>query len=170
MGFYALRPFTLPLQSLGNRGTMDMYSETLRSPSTSIHPCFIHSIRCSCVHHGTGSNTRGTRMAKTGLGLLKGWGEARKMGMGGCTLTPRILSAHLSCTSLGTNLSTSLNSHLNPLWTPDFLPQGVQCPVSAHMPHVVLGWGSRSLAPSCEQICSQTTLCLGQNSGLLCPL
>jgi hypothetical protein len=74
---------------------MDVYSETPRSPSTSILPCFIHSICCSCVHHGTGSNTRGARMAKAGLGLLKGWGEARKMGMGGCTLdTP-----NFACTS-----------------------------------------------------------------------
>lgn len=101
---------------------------------------------------------------------LRVGGKPGRWGWGDVHLTPRILHAHLSYTSLGTNLSTSLSSHLNLLWTPDLLLQGVQCPVSAHMPHVVLGWSSRSLAPSCEQICSQTTLCLGQSSCLLCPL
>lgn len=55
------------------------------------------------------------------------------------------------------NLSTSLNSNLNLLWTPNLLPHEVQCPGSTHMTHMVLGLESRTLAPTCQQIRSQTS-------------
>lgn len=131
-----------------------MYRATPKSPNTSIHTRFIHSIHCSCVHHGTESNTRGARMAKTGLCLilLKGWGEARDMGVGGLCTFDTLTS---SCPSFlyipRNNFSTSLSSSLNLLWTPDPLLKefSALCPLTCPSWSWVGAVGT--LAPSCQQ-------------------
>lgn len=52
----------LPCSKFNRQGYMHRgqvapgYTETPRPTSTSIHPCFIHPIHCSCVHHGPGSS------------------------------------------------------------------------------------------------------------------
>lgn len=122
--------------------------------------CFIYSVHCSCVHHGTGSNIRGAGMAKSGLGLLlsKGWGGSHRDGNGSLCTFDTLTSVCPSFLYIPrNNLSTSLNSNLHLLWTPNLLPHEVQCPGSTHMTHTVLVWDSRTLAPSCQRIRSQTS-------------